>query len=76
MPRTTIDIDSSVLRQVRRIARESGKSLSRVVSELIASALGSREESPPSRFRWRSAPMRARVDLEDKEAIRRLLDAE
>jgi hypothetical protein len=76
MTRTTIDIDSSVLRQVRRIARESGKSLSRVVSELIVAALGSREEPRPSRFRWRSAPMRARADLEDKEAIRRLLDAE
>jgi hypothetical protein len=75
MPRTTVDIDSSVLRQVKRIAEERGKSIASVISELLAAALAKPEPARSSRkLRWRAAPMRARVDLEDKEALHRALD--
>ena len=73
MPRTTIDIDAAVLRELDRRKRREGKTLGRLVSELLASALArSGEESRP--FVWESKPMKARVDLEDKEAVRRALD--
>ena len=74
MTRTTIDIDASVLRRLRPRARREGKTLGRLVSELLAVAL--REAEPASRgeLEWTSRSMGARVDLEDKEAVRRALE--
>jgi hypothetical protein len=74
MPRTTIDIDASVLRQLEERKRREGKTLGRLASELLARALAADDAAGPSRLVWTSAPMRARVDLEDKEALRRALD--
>lgn len=71
MPRTTVDIDAAVLRELERRKREEGTTLSRLVSELLAVAL--RQQQPRSPLEWRSAPMGARVDLDDKEAVRRAL---
>jgi len=74
MPRTTIDIDAGVLRRLKARKRREGKTLGQLVSELLAGAL--REETGSSRpsFEWTSRPMGARVDLEDKEALRRALE--
>jgi hypothetical protein len=74
MPRTTIDIDASVLRQLEERKRREGKTLGRLASELLARALAAEDAAEPSRLAWTSAPMRARVDLEDKEALRRALE--
>ena len=78
MPRTTLDLDASVLRELKRRKRGSGRSIGQIASELLASALGrTHEPRTPERMgaRWRSARMGARVDLEDKEALRRVIDA-
>ena len=70
MPRTTVDIDPTVLRDLKRRARAEGKSLGRLLSEIAAAALKQPlRGSAASPFRWNSRPMRARVDLEDKEAV-------
>lgn len=74
MPRTTIDIDPSVLRALKKRQRREGKTLGRLVSELLTTALSREEAASPSGFRWTSRSMEARVDLEDKEAMRRALD--
>jgi hypothetical protein len=51
----------------------SGQSIGQLASELLAGAM--REPRNEHRtMRWRSAPMRARVDLDDKEAVRRALE--
>lgn len=73
MPRTTLDLDAEVLRELKRRRRTSGTSIGRIASELLAGAL---QEEPPKRRRigWRSARMGSRVDLDDKEAVRRALD--
>ncbi len=77
MPRTTIDLDPSVLRQAKRLARSAGKTLSQVVSELLAVALGDRrEQDPPQSLSWTSKPMRARLDLGDKDALYAALEHE
>ncbi len=72
MPRTTIDIDAAVLRELERRKRKEGKTLGRLVSELLASAL-SRDDEPPAPFSWTTRRMDARVDLEDKESVRRAM---
>ena len=74
--RTTIDIDDPILAEIKRLQVSQGKSLGRLVSDLLAQSLASSRgkaaaESGPG-FQWLAKPMRARVDLADKQA---LLDA-
>jgi len=73
MPRTTVDLDGSILEELKRRQQAEGKTLSRLVSELLARALADEETEPPM-FGWTSKPMGARVDLEDKDAVARVLD--
>jgi len=69
--RTTIDIDDPILKEVKKLQKTEGKSLGRLVSDLLARAL--RERKParqkPTPSRWISKSMGARIDLSDKEAL-------
>ena len=69
--RTTIDIDAPVLKELKRLQEREGKSLGRLVSDLLAAALKRRAAKPkaPVELRWTAHPMGARVDLADREAI-------
>ncbi len=73
MPRTTIDIDAAVLRELKERKRREGKTLGRLVSELLAGALHATPRGAPG-LEWTSRPMGARVDLDDKEAVQRALE--
>ncbi len=77
MSRTTIDLDPTVLRQLKARQRREGKTLGRLVSELLSTAMAAdRDESAlPAPLAWSSRPMRALVDLDDPEALRRALDS-
>ena len=77
MARTTIDLDPTVLRQLKARQRREGKTLGRLVSELLSTAMqADGDQSPaPALLAWSSRPMRALVDLDDPEALRRALDA-
>lgn len=73
--RTTIDIDDPILKDLKRLQRREGKSLGRLVSDLLALALATHQRSSQPAtpvFKWIARPMHARVDLADKHA---LLDA-
>lgn len=76
MPRTTLDLDASVLRELRLRGERQRKSMGQVASELLASALSEPQPAPAtSSFRWTTADLGTPlVDLEDKEALRRGLD--
>jgi macrodomain Ter protein organizer (MatP/YcbG family) len=74
MARTTIDIDAAVLRRLRELKQREGKTLGQLVSELLARALRETDDSTARKLDWTSRPMGARVDLEDKEAVRRALE--
>lgn len=74
MARTTIDIDAAVLRRLKERKRREGKTLGQLVSELLAGALRETDEPAPRELDWTARPMRARVDLEDKEAVRQALE--
>ena len=76
MPRTTLDIDGSVLRELRRRGEREHKSMGQVASELLAAALAEpNRPAAPRPLRWRSADLGTpRVDLEDEEAVRRALE--
>jgi hypothetical protein len=76
MPRTTVNIDEPILRDLKRLQREEKKSLGRLVSDLLAWAIRARktERPQPGPFVWHSRPMEARVNLADKEAVWSILD--
>ena len=74
MPRTTLDIDAAVLRALKERKGREGKTLGQLASELLASALRAPTGTSHG-LEWISRPMGARVDLEDKEAVRRALES-
>lgn len=76
MPRTTLDIDTSILGELRRRGERERKSMGQVASELLATAFAqSPQRVAAPNFSWKSADLGApRVDLEDKEALHRVLD--
>jgi hypothetical protein len=73
--RTTLDIDASILREVKALHEREGRSMGAIVSELLAEALARRRSTraAPS-FRWTSRNMKSRVDLSDTEAVYAALD--
>ena len=73
--RTTVDIDAPILRELKVLQAREGKSMGRLVSNLLARALKHDAPCDPAPTRdWFAKPMRARVDLLDKEALHRALD--
>ena len=75
MTRTTLDLDDSVLRQLKKQQKRDHKPLGQLASELLARALATEGGFPPlPPLRWTAKPLGLKVDLEDKEALRRVLD--
>ena len=76
VPRTTLDLDGSVLRELRRRGEREHKSMGVVASELLAGALADSEPAPEEAdFRWTTADLGTpRVDLEDSDALLDTLD--
>jgi plasmid stability protein len=74
MPRTTIDLDANVTRNLKRRAEREGKSMGQVASELLARALADEPVASPP-FEWKSYDMGVPlIDLEDKDALYRIFD--
>lgn len=77
MPRTTLDLDATVLADLRRRAAAEGKSMGQVASEALAGSLGDESPVEAQPLNWATKDMgRFKIDLEDKDAIWRLLDRE
>lgn len=75
MARTTLDLDPSVLEQLRRRAQTECKSMGQLASERLAVALREGELDEPAPLSWPTRHMgKPRVDLQDKDALWRLLD--
>ena len=76
--RTTIDIDGPILKEIKRLQKQQGRSLGRIVSDLLARSLA-QAKAPAAGgpgFNWISRPMQARVDLADKQALQDAMDDE
>jgi hypothetical protein len=79
MARTTLDIELPILQELKALQRREDKTLGELVSELLADALGRRKAAASKsrpKFRWYTQSLGAKVDLEDKEAVRAILDAD
>jgi len=76
MARTTLNIDTPVLDELKRLKKRENKSVGRLVSELLVEALArrSREGEPERAFEWATQEMKPLVDISDKEALWAVLD--
>jgi len=76
MARTTLDIDTPVLKDLKRLQREQKKSLGRLVSDLLMQALAAqrRARRPAPAFSWHSQDMTARVDISDRDTLYDVMD--
>jgi hypothetical protein len=77
MARTTLNIDTPILKELKALQKKEKRSLGRVASHLLAEALARRTRRPvKAEFKWTSRPMRARIDLDDKDKLYAILDDE
>jgi len=77
MARTTLDLDPSVLAQLRRRAQAEHKSMGQLASERLAVSLGQETAGELPAFEWPTWHMgKPKVDLQDRDALWRALDAE
>jgi hypothetical protein len=76
--RTTVDIDDPILKDLKKIQQKEGKSLGRLISDLLARALGEHKSGKASAkpVRWISKAMGARMDLADHEALYAAMEQE
>jgi predicted AAA+ superfamily ATPase len=76
MARTTLDIDTPLLEELKKLQQKEKKSLGALVSQLVAEALARRFRSREKArvLHWTTRAMGARVDITDKEALYAALD--
>lgn len=76
--RTTVNIDDPILKELKAIQQKEGKPLGRLISDLLAPALGERNRAKRSTRSavWFSKAMGARIDLTDSEALYTAMDKE
>ena len=75
--RTTIDLDPTVVKELKRRSKGAGKSMGQVASELLATSLKEQAGRPrnPGGLTWIAKDLgRPLVDLEDKEAVTALIE--
>ena len=76
--RTTVDIDDPILNDLKKIQEKEKKSLGRLISDLLAQALGERKSARAQTRpgKWISKSMGARIDLGDHEALYAAMERE
>ena len=68
MARTTIDIENPILTEVKNLQKKDGRSMSKIVSQLLTEGLAQRKnKAKASRFKWSCRRMGALIDLSDNE---------
>ena len=73
--RTTIDLDPVVLAELKRRQAVEHKTLGGLVSELLAAALADAPQAAPITSMWPTGALRARVDIDDRDAVWAVLDS-
>ncbi len=75
MPRTTVDLDSDVLKDLKQRAAREGTTLSRILNSIARLSLG-RPRTRPRALRLPTIPGKPRpgVNVEDREALWDLMD--
>lgn len=74
--RTTLDLEKPVLDGLKSLQKKEKLPLGKIASRLLAEALARETSglSSPASLEWISAPMGAKVNLADKDALYRALE--
>ncbi len=75
--RTTLDLEKPVLDALKELRRKEKRTLGQIASRLLADALAREACDPQSGtdFAWHAAPMGAKVNLADKDAVYRAMES-
>jgi hypothetical protein len=80
MARTTVDIDTPLLKELKALRDREGRSLGRLVSELLAEALAARKrrggKARPVKLKWHSGAMGPLIDINDPRVLKEFLAQE
>jgi hypothetical protein len=77
MARTTLDIDTPILKELKALQKREKRSLGQLVSHLLAEALARRtRQHGKMELKWTVKPMRTQLDLDDKDKLYAILDDE
>jgi hypothetical protein len=77
MVRTTLNLDPTVLDELRERAACEGLSLGALASRLLATELKKPPPLKPSKLKWHAQAMgKPRIDVDDREALLEFLDRE
>ena len=78
MPRTTLNIDESALRKLKRKREVEGRSLGEIASEAIERGLseGGGDPTKAAPLLWHTRDLKPRIDLSDPKTIHDLLEAD
>jgi len=75
MARTTVDIDTPILKELKSIQKRERCSLGQIISQLLAEALSKRTKTQkPVKLQWVTRSMKSKIDLTDKETVYSILD--
>jgi hypothetical protein len=76
--RTTVDIETSIMKDLKKIRQQEGRSLGRIISDLLAQALAERKstKAPAKPPKWISKRMGAYVDIADHEALYAVMESD
>ena len=76
MSRTTLNIATPVLEELKRLQRKEKRPLGDLASELLADALARRKRPGKSKtpLNWIAREMKPLVDIADKEAVYAIMD--
>jgi hypothetical protein len=76
--RTTIRLDDELLKDAKRRAAETGRTLTALIEDALRQALGRRDETPAGRVRLpvgrRGSKLQPGVDLDDSAALLDLME--
>ncbi len=73
--KTTLELEAPVYRKLKALAGKEGKTLKKLMDELIILGLKGKEASRHAKFIWPGAiDLSPKIDITDKEQVNNILD--
>ncbi len=75
--KTTLELEAPVYRKLKELAGKEGKTLKKLMDELIILGLKGKELAGKHRFVWPGAvDLAPKIDIGDKQLVQQILDQE
>ncbi len=75
--KTTLELEAPIYNKLKTMANKEGKTLKRLMDELIILGLKEKKNNSQKKFIWPGAvALLPKIDFSDKEAVQHILDRE